>query len=78
MKVKFLQDFRGRETHEVFYRAGDIADIDPHNLGERGICEPIPEEPKTETRAAVPPTEKDENEKNLDQVHNRSRRKRNG
>lgn len=29
MKVKFLVDFRGRETGEVFYRAGDVADIEP-------------------------------------------------
>ena len=77
MKAKFLQDFRGRETHEVFYRAGDIADIDPHNLVERGICEPIPEEPKLEILATVPPTKKETNEKNINQVHNGSRRKRN-
>ena len=71
MKVKFLQDFRGRETKEVFYQAGDIADIDPVDLVKRGICELVKEAPKPETRATVPPTKKDENEKNLDKVHNR-------
>lgn len=78
MKVKFLQDFRGRETNEIFYQAGDVVDIDPVDLVKRGICELVKEAPKPETRATVPPTKKDENEKNLDQVHNSSRRKRNG
>lgn len=76
MRVKFLQDFRGRETHEVYYLAGDIADIENADLVKRGICEPVIE--KSEVRATVSPTKKDENEKNLDQVHNSSRRKRNG
>lgn len=58
MKVKFLQDFRGRETHEVFYRAGDVAEIEPRDLVDRGICEPIPEEPKPETRPTAPATKK--------------------
>lgn len=62
MKVKFLQDFRGRETNEVFYQAGDIADIDPVDLVERGICEKVAE-PKPapevkEQRATVSPTKK--------------------
>lgn len=26
-KVKFLQDFQGRETKEVFYKAGQVADL---------------------------------------------------
>jgi hypothetical protein len=59
MKIKFLQDFRGRETHEVFYQAGDVADIEPVDLIKRGICEPVKEAPKSEKRATVPPTKKD-------------------
>ncbi len=78
MKVKFLQDFRGRETNEIFYQAGDVVDIDPVDLVKRGICELVKEAPKPETRATVPPTKKETNEKNIDQVHNGSRRKRNG
>ncbi len=58
MKVKFLQDFRGRETHEVFYRAGDVGEIEPRDLVERVICEPVREEPKPETRPTAPATKK--------------------
>ena len=28
MKVQFLQDFRGRETNEAYYRRGDIVNLD--------------------------------------------------
>lgn len=28
MKIKFLSDFRGRETGEQFFKAGDIADLE--------------------------------------------------
>jgi hypothetical protein len=28
MKIKFMTDFRGVETHEVFFRAGEIAEVD--------------------------------------------------
>ena len=28
MRVKFLTDFRGRETKEQYFRAGDIADLE--------------------------------------------------
>jgi hypothetical protein len=27
MKIKFLIDFRGRETNEQFYQSGDIVDV---------------------------------------------------
>lgn len=39
MNVKFLQDFRGKETNEMFYANGAIVDL-PENgawLAERGI-----------------------------------------
>lgn len=62
MKVKFLQDFRGRETNEIFYQAGDIADIDPVDLVKRGICkevvEPKPALEVKEQRATASPTKK--------------------
>ena len=28
MKVKFLQDFQGRETHNIFYRLGEIVELE--------------------------------------------------
>lgn len=60
MKVKFLQDFRGRETNERFYQAGDVVDIDPVDLVKRGICEKIvePAPEVKEQRATVSPTKK--------------------
>lgn len=66
MKVKFIRDFRGRETNEMFYQAGDVVDIDPLDLIQRGICvevkpKPVKEEPGPEIeeqRATVPPTKK--------------------
>jgi hypothetical protein len=30
MQVKFLQDFQGRETKEVFYRSGQEVDLPDH------------------------------------------------
>jgi hypothetical protein len=29
MKIKFLVDYRGRETGENFFRKGEVADLDP-------------------------------------------------
>jgi hypothetical protein len=29
-KVKFLQDFQGRETSEIFYKLGQVADLPDH------------------------------------------------
>ena len=43
MKVKFIRDFGGRETGEIFYLAGQVANIEPLDLIERGICEIVPE-----------------------------------
>jgi len=58
MKVKFIRDFRGRETREIFYQAGNVADIEPLDLIERGICEaviePIKEEPASEIKEKRP------------------------
>lgn len=67
MKVKFIRDFRGRETNEMYYQAGSIVDLDPLDLIERGICvevKPIPvkEEPAPEVKeqqATASPTKKD-------------------
>ena len=28
VKVKFLQDFRGRETDELFYKVGDVGEVE--------------------------------------------------
>ncbi len=78
MRVKFLQDFRGRETHEIYYQAGDIVDIDPVDLIKRGICEPVKKSPEPEIRATESPTKEDEeNEKILNQVHDKRKRSRN-
>lgn len=29
-KVKFLQDFQGRETREVFYKQGQVVELEDH------------------------------------------------
>jgi hypothetical protein len=29
-KVKFLQDFQGKETNEIFYKLGQVADLPDH------------------------------------------------
>ena len=60
MKVKFIRDFRGRETNEMFYETGNIADIEPLDLVERGIVEivvpkPVKEEVKQEVVKEVKP-----------------------
>lgn len=58
MKVEFLQDFRGRETGEVFYTKGQIVEGERFAfLAERGIVKIIPdpqpepvEQPKPEPK----------------------------
>ena len=56
MKVKFLVDFRGRETGERYYQAGDVVEannevFDLEALASRRIVEVIPDAP-----AEVPPS----------------------
>jgi hypothetical protein len=36
MKIKFLSDFRGRETNEQFYQAGEVVEL-PLETAERLI-----------------------------------------
>ena len=50
MRVTFLQDFRGRETKERYYREGEkvnlVADV-ANDLAERGIVrKPAPRKAK--------------------------------
>ena len=69
MKVKFLQDFQGSETREVFYRKGQEADL-PDSIAQRLVTDrraeqvaPVVEvqyhdnEPQFEN-AAIPPQPK--------------------
>jgi len=60
MKTKFLQDFRGRETNEQFYKKGQIVEGDTFAfLALRGIVEIIEEpEPETPAPAKIQPEEK--------------------
>lgn len=61
MKVKFLHGFRGRETGEVFFEAGQVVENDNFvPLAERGIVELLPDEPP-----AVPEPEVKEEEKEV-------------
>lgn len=38
MKIKFLSDFRGRETNEQFYQSGDIVDL-PGDIAARLVTD---------------------------------------
>ena len=38
MKIKFIQDFGGKETNEVHYKNGEIIDV-PNNMAERLISD---------------------------------------
>lgn len=48
MKIKFLTDFRGIETHEIFYQYGEVVDFDPETAarlvhdGRAELIEPEP------------------------------------
>ena len=59
MKVKFLQDFQGRETKEIFYVKGQEVELDSDaaaSLLRDGFVEPIEvREPVTE---AAQPTKR--------------------
>ena len=60
MQIKFLTDFRGRETGEQFFRAGDVADIeDPKQAAAliangRAVELPSPVAVADEKPAALP------------------------
>lgn len=54
-KVRFIQDFRGVETDEVYYKAGEFADVDDAWL-ERLIQDKravIVDEPKPKAKPRV-------------------------
>lgn len=38
MKVKFLQDFQGRETREAFYKQGQEVEL-PDNMAQRLVAD---------------------------------------
>jgi hypothetical protein len=67
MKIRILRDFRGRETNEVYYQAGDTTEV-AEDIAARLI----------EINVAAPIEEKSEDEKHQSEPDNRSRRKRNG
>lgn len=57
MKIKFVQNFRGRETNERYFAIGEVADLETGaNLIERGIAvevkPPAPKKPRTRKPAA--------------------------
>jgi hypothetical protein len=52
MLVKFLNDFRGRETGEVFYCAGEVADVNVE-MAERLVNQGRAELLSAELPAAV-------------------------
>lgn len=52
MKIKFLQDFRGRETDEVFYKFGDEVDL-PDGVATRLVNDGRAEFVKVEVVEAV-------------------------
>jgi hypothetical protein len=50
MRVKFIRDFRGRETGEVFYKAGSVVKLDDkiaQDLCKRGIVQLLKDEPES-------------------------------
>ena len=54
MKIIFLTDFRGRETNEHFYQAGEVADFDDQTA-ERLIADKraeLAEQPTPEAQPA--------------------------
>ena len=61
MKIKFVQNFRGRETNERYFAIGEEADLDTgENLVERGVAvEVTPKpEPKPVEKASPKPRRK--------------------
>lgn len=51
MRVRFLKDFRGRETGEQFYQIGEEAEIDnPDNLLLNGWVEKVAERKQPATK----------------------------
>jgi len=64
MKVQFVNDFRGRETQEVFYQAGEVGEVtDEYVVGllREGVVVTV--DMKEETLDSTPPTNKKEKQK---------------
>lgn len=53
MKIKFLHDFRGRETGEQYYTAGQVVEIDDQTAA-RLIADKRAEEVKDEQPEQTP------------------------
>lgn len=54
MHVRFLRDYRGRITHELFYQAGEVVELPDdaaHALLKEGVAEEAPGKPQ-ESRPA--------------------------
>ena len=65
VEVKFLADYRGVLTGELFFKAGDVVEFDVHaaeKLVEAGRAEHLPEKskPKIEVTPEPEPVEPDE------------------
>ena len=61
MKIKFVQNFRGRETNERYFAIGEVADLDTGaDLVKRGIAEEVKPPAPKKTRTRKPAAQKAE------------------
>jgi hypothetical protein len=67
-KVKFLQDFQGKETGEVFYKAGQVADLSDYGatlVVKDGRAEFVQEAPASHYGGQIEPELKPRNDEEI-------------